>query len=515
MRREDSFTLFLLLLAVLFGAYVRLIVPLQANFPVLDGGLFYTMIQDLLANDFRLPLYTSYNHLNIPFAYPPLPLYLAALLHLLSGVDLLEIVRWLPAVFSLLTLPAFFFLAREMLGSTSQAALATLLFALLPRSYEWLIMGGGVTRAPGMLFLLLFLWMCYRAFANGDRRATFSAALLGGLVLLSHPERALHAAVAGLLFWLWLDRSWAGAQRALVIGGGTLLVSAPWWGSVLARYGVETLAQGAQAAGERWLFWAPLLQLNFTDEMVPILAFLAVFGAFVAWKSGKGLLAIWFLLVFLTDPRSAPHVVPIQVALLAALSLSEVLFPALGNAVPNWQAIFLERRGKVFFGYFLLLLLFNAQWNVLQVQKLVLSNADREALRWIATHAPAESRFLVLDWQETLTLSPVQEWFPSLSGRMNIVTVQGREWLPGRAHFKVRMDAYEDLYACHYDRPVCLEQWADRNGETFDYVYLSMRLPSGDLQISRLADGLRASEAYRLVYETPEVWIFERLRPSP
>ena len=35
--------------------------------------------------------------------------------------------------------------------------MATLAFALIPRSYEWLIMGGGITRAPGMLFALLAL----------------------------------------------------------------------------------------------------------------------------------------------------------------------------------------------------------------------------------------------------------------------------------------------------------------------------------------------------------------------
>ncbi len=514
MRREASFTVFLLLLAVLFGAYVRLVIPLQSKFPVLDGGLFYTMMRDLLASDFRLPLSTSYNHLDIPFAYPPLPFYLATIVYRALDLDLLELLRWLPAFFSLLTLPAFFLLMRELLNSAPQAALATLLFALLPRSYEWLVMGGGITRAPGMLFFLLFLWMCYRTFARRERKAALWAAILGGLTLLSHPERALHAAVSGLLFWLWLDRSWAGTRRALAIGGGTLLVSAPWWGIVIARYGVGTLAQGAQAAGDRWLFWAPLLQLNFTDEMAPVLAFLAVFGMFVAWKFGKSLLAIWFLLIFLTDPRSAPHVISVQVALLATLSLNEVLFPALGNASADWRVIFLERRGKVFFGYFLLLLLFNAQWNVLQVQKLVLSEADRQALTWVAQHTPSEARFLVLDWQETPTLSPLQEWFPALSARMDIVTLQGREWLPGEAHFKARMEAYEALYSCLYEQPFCLEQWAAQHGETFDYVYLSQRLPNGERQSSCLADALRASQAYRLIYETPDVLIFEHL-PSP
>ncbi|MCX7608644.1 MAG: glycosyltransferase family 39 protein [Anaerolineales bacterium] len=508
---EWQWTILLLCLALLLGAYVRLFAPARAGFPVVDGGLFYAMTRDLLENNFRLPLVASYNYLRIPFAYPPLPLYLAATIHTAFKVDLLEVVRWLPSVFSLLALPAFFLLAQEMLGASSKAALAALIFALLPRAYDWTVMGGGLTRAPAALFLLLFLWACYRAFARKRWTMSIWAAFFGGLVLLSHPERSLHAAVAGLLFWLWLDRSKSGAQRAALIGIGTLLVSAPWWITVLSRYGIETYLLAARAGGARWLFWVPLFELSFTDESLPLIAILTVLGAFAAWKNHQRLLPVWFIFVFLTDPRSAPHVIAIHATLLATISLTDFIIPAFERFSKPWQETLGTNFGKVLLGYLLMMMVFNAQKNLLQIGNSVLSAADRQAIAWVAEQTPANSRFLIMDWYRVSTLSPLTEWFPALSQRQNLTTIQGREWLNGEEHFTIKTDLYIDLYNCLDQDAACLETWAAQNEETFDYVYLSHQTPGGGVRVSRLSDSLRAAPAYRLVYETAEVLIFERL----
>jgi len=61
-----------LLISVLFGAWMRFMPTLLTGTPINDGGMFYVMILDLRAHRFLLPAFTSYNHLNIPFAYPPL-----------------------------------------------------------------------------------------------------------------------------------------------------------------------------------------------------------------------------------------------------------------------------------------------------------------------------------------------------------------------------------------------------------------------------------------------------------
>ncbi len=213
-----TLTFLLLLLALLFGTFVRVLPVLQAGFPLNDGGLFYTMTSDLQKADYALPAVTTYNRLDIPYAYPPLPFYLMALIRSITGADLLDIIRWLPVVFSLLTIPAFFLLAQALLGDPLKAALATVMYALLPRSYEWVIMGGGVTRAPAALFLILMTWGVYRLFRSGGWKFYLVTILSAALVILTHPERSLHAlATAGhpvALFRAQPDRPEARRHRS-------------------------------------------------------------------------------------------------------------------------------------------------------------------------------------------------------------------------------------------------------------------------------------------------------------
>ena len=133
---------------------------------------------------------TSYNGGSIPFTYPPLGFYLTAGLHLTTGASLLDVMAWLPALIATLTIPAFYLLARRLLERSDLALMATLAFALIPRSYEWLIMGGGITRAPGMLFALLALAAVIRLVHRPTWKDASLLGILIALTALSHLEMA-------------------------------------------------------------------------------------------------------------------------------------------------------------------------------------------------------------------------------------------------------------------------------------------------------------------------------------
>ena len=162
LRDQQLFGLAMILFVItLFGTAVRLFFVLRADFPLNDGGMFYQMTRSFSTTVTPCPSYTAYNASQIPFAYPPLPFYLAALLQQASGLDLLLIFRFLPVIFSILTIPAFFLLSPEMLGQDFPAIHATLIFAILPPGYEWLIMGGGVNRAqPSCSRCWPYGWLC-------------------------------------------------------------------------------------------------------------------------------------------------------------------------------------------------------------------------------------------------------------------------------------------------------------------------------------------------------------------
>src|SRR6266545_6504676 len=156
----------IVLFAVIIGLLLRIAFPLIAPFPLNDGGLFYTMIRDLQANNYALPVFTTYNQAQIPFAYQPLAFYLGSLLSDFTRVDPLNILRLLPPIISAAGIPVFYLLAKEFLPNKTYAALATLLFAFAQRIFAWQIMGGGITRSFGFLFALLTMYFATRLFST-------------------------------------------------------------------------------------------------------------------------------------------------------------------------------------------------------------------------------------------------------------------------------------------------------------------------------------------------------------
>ena len=140
----------ILFTATIFGSLFRLLPVWMAGFPINDGGMFYTMVQDLRSNQYIPPLYTTYNNLNIPFVYPPLGFYLGAVVSdLLNLGTPLVVIQWLPAILNALCIPVFYLLAKEVMGDKLQSAISTLVFSLIPHMTAWFSMGGGLTRALG------------------------------------------------------------------------------------------------------------------------------------------------------------------------------------------------------------------------------------------------------------------------------------------------------------------------------------------------------------------------------
>lgn len=520
---EKQFALIMLGFALLMGSFVRLYPMIKTGFPVNDGGLFFKMIQDLQQAGYQLPFVTTYNHLDIPFAYPPFPLYFVAILNQISKVPLLALVGWLPAIISILSMAAFYLLARKLLDNEFQAALAAMFFALLPHSFEWQIMGGGVTRAFGGLFYILFSYCTYRTFWE-KKGNIIPAIITGSLLVLSHPEWTLHGIVTAGYFWWTKGRNKPGILKALLLAGSVALLTALWWLDVILRHGIQVFLAAPKASGTHLLFWVPLLLLNFTGESVPFTALLGIIGAIYLLHKKQPFLAIWFLLVFLTDPRSSLNVAPIQVSLLAAIAFSEIFRPWLAIETADKNVVSEKRLknktriplGLVVLGYFSILGLVNAQLCSLKlVDNSVLSQAERQALTWVSNNTPSSSRFLVMTWQEDASISPILEWFPALTGRVSISTVQGREWLPGIQNFTARWLYFPDLQECLYKDLPCVNAWLTKMEEApINYLLFTLSSPTdaGEQErSSSLLVSVQQSKNYGLVYDSPDVVIYQRL----
>jgi hypothetical protein len=510
------------LLAIELGSLVRLLPIAMHGFPLNDGGLFYQMTEDLIANGLRLPLMTSYNGGGIPFAYPPLGFYLAASLQLATKAPLLELVRWLPGLFSILTIPAFYLLARRLLSSSELATIAVLTFALIPRSHEWLVMGGGLARSPGMLFSILSLIQADRLLERPTWKNALLLGLLLALVTVSHLEMAWYTLFSSLLFWVFRGRtrnSFGGVALALAAAAA---LSSFWWLPVVATHGVTPFVQAA-LTGQHTLSSSAAVLTNFTGEpFLGVFVLLGLLGAVVYIARRELLLPLWLFLTILLDPRAAGTDASAPLALLVAVAVTFVVLPPLVEPVrqprtvqdqlasPASGMLAVPRRTRnmvvgalaAYGVYAALLAPFSPSSSIA-----VLRPGEVEAMDWIGVHLPRSAEFLVVSARTRWESDPLSEWFPALTHQVSLATPQGQEWTGGLAEAAERHQA---LQQCATRGLRCLEGWLAEGKTRFDYVLVATYPASSAIQTVALVQGLERSQDYELVFSNPDAAVFSR-----
>ena len=504
----------ILMLAILLGVFMRFNITLLAGFAINDGGMFAVMVEDLRTNGYLIPAFTTYNHFDIPFAYPPLGFYFGALAVDIFNMDATQSLRWVPAFFASLSIPAFYFLSLRILKDKYYASLSTMFFALMPRAFSWFVMGGGLTRSPGQFFMLITLLLVLRLYEENRRADILWTGFFGGLAVMSHPEAAVHTVVSAVLFWVMLSRKRSAFIQSIFVGVVVVIVTAPWWGTVLNYHGVEPLLNAAQT-GQKLLAVFHLVFFVFTEE--PYATFIAIFGIIgLAHRLIRRdyLLPLWMAIPFFVEGRSAAGPAAIPLAMLAAIGFAQVLLPALQMSVKkeaHSSEVITSIERNVFF-YLLLYLVFSAYQFGFQLSKATLYQPDQVAMQWVLENTPDDSRFLVLTGTQSVSCDSVLEWFPALTGRQSLFTVQGTEWTKGDEFGLFIQETY-DLQACYDDGPVCVS--SSMNPAEFDFVYLSKILRTDNCKplasqhtYTYFIESVRADEKYKIEYETDGVMIY-------
>ena len=527
--RRTEWADLIFILAIFLGAFMRFNPTLLAGFAINDGGMFAVMVDDLKASHYVLPAFTSYNHLNIPFAYPPLGFYLGRIACDLFGLTAPQALRWVPALFASLSVPAFYLLALRLLKNKYYAAISTLFFALMPRALSWYVMGGGLTRSPGQFFMLLTLASVVRLYQENRRADIFFAGLFGGLAVISHPEAAVHTFVSAILLWLMVSRKRGAFINSIFVGLIVLVVSAPWWATVIHYHGVEPLLNGA-ATGQKTLAVFHLLFFVFTEEpYATMIAILGLIGIAQRLIRRDFLLPLWMAIPFFVEGRSAAGPAAIPLAMLAAIGLVDVIFAGLGilgakNATLQTQeSAEKETRAsdqispaeRNIFIYVLLYLIFSAYQFGLGLSSATLYSPDQEAMTWIRAHTPDSSRFLVLTGTSSVSCDSVLEWFPALTGRQSIFTVQGTEWTQGPNFNQYVTSTYAAQKCLYSGDASCLDAAVDRSAYDFIYVSKILRVDNcGPLSPQKtfpaFLEDIQADHSFQTVYETEGVIVLEK-----
>lgn len=527
--RRSEWADLIFFLAVFVGAFMRFHPTLMAGFAINDGGMFAVMLDDLKANHYLLPAFTSYNHLNIPFAYPPLGFYLGGIASDLFAWTAPPTLRWLPALFASLSIPAFYLLAKRLLRDKFLAAVATLFFALMPRALFWYVMGGGLTRSPGQFFMLLALASVVRLYQENRRSDILLAGLFGGLAVMSHPEAAVHTFVSALFLWIMLSRRWTGFLNSMLVGLIVLALSAPWWATVLHSHGIDPLLRGA-ATGQKTLAVFHLLFFVFTEEpYATVIAVLGLIGISHQLIHRDYLLPLWMALPFFVEGRSAPGLAAIPLGMLAAIGLAQIVFVGLGvyrstSMAPKTEGLTESETKKAdlilpaernIFIYLLFYLIFSTYQFGAGLSTATLYTPDREAMDWVRENTPASSRFLVLTGTSSVSCDSVLEWFPALTGRQSILTIQGTEWTQGGNFNNYVVSTYGVQKCLSGGDASCLD--AAITPSAYDYIYISKILHADNCSpvapprtFPFFVEQMRTNSGFQMLYETEGVIIFRK-----
>ena len=500
---------FFLILTVFFGLYVRLFPVFRADFPLVDGGMFYTMIKDLQASHFVLPVFTTYNQSGIPFAYPPLAFYIAGLANAITGVPLLDMIKWQPVVTSILVIPVFHYFMKQVLNSEPKAALATLIFTLTPNSYWWNIVGGGLTRSLGALFFTITTVSAYQMYRE-KKPIWVAGTILGGtLVVLSHLTWALQSAAVIFLLWLYWGRNRQGVINTMITAIGILLLSSPWWMVILQNHGLQVFYLAGQVTHSRWLFWTIPFTLSFTGEYTTVIAVFAMVGFFIHLAKKEPFFPLWAIVCLITDPRGGIPASIFPFTVLAMSAITDGIAPQLFNIKTDeqypdsWALSLNSKIGRLFWGFFILLFLYNSYnvSNTLSYQ--VLAPREFQAIRWVNSNTKGTDRFLILDEQSNPLLSPFTEWFPALTDRRSVATLQGTEWLRGNRHYNKQYPIITSLHQCLYENVKCLYDLRNKTADQYNFIILSSKNPVP------LLNSLANHPAFELVYSSPMMKIFQ------
>jgi hypothetical protein len=505
--KDNKAILSAVILLIAFGMGVAVRVQYLSNsiYPINDGGLFYQMVEDLLNNGLRIPKYSTYNNDLIPFAYPPLAFYIVALIKLASGQSLLQLFRVIPLLVSILIIFAFYLFVKKLFNNEVKTALSVLIFALLPRTYQWFIMGGGVTRGFGFLFAILAIACIWDLFSQKLNWMNLAGVILfSSACVLSHPETSLFLVFMAGVLLIYHRFGWMNLRNGLIVVAGVIVCILPWIISIVGHHGLDPFLGAAGTGHGEWFEIKNFLTLKFGFENPLFLSIVSVFGLIALFLNRDRLtyiLSAGILIGYFLFPRSGPNLLTLLVSPLAAMGFYKII--TLSGSKEGQETSFYEAMESSFKSKVILIFVvvylsigaFSFKY-IVDRERLILTDDLLEVYSWLDENIDQDDHIMFYPaagagrywWNDFAA-----EWFPALTSKANLTTVQGYEWVAGE--YQKRVDEYVELRTCSETGPVCVADWESRNAIRVNYLVIG--------QITARQDFLEnfiQHENYRIAY---------------
>jgi len=512
---RKRFLLICVLAALALGILVRLPYFLTTDFVLGDGGFLVPMIAAIRKGHYLLPRFITYNTVQFPVAYPALGLYLDALSCDIFGIQPADYARWAPLILNLGTIAVVVLLAQKILKNREGVLFFALIFPLIPRSYEFLIMGGGVTRSLGCLLNVLALYYADAIHGRFRAKDIGLCLLFAGGAVASHMEFALDTLFLVALIIILHEPNWRGGLTAVFVTSGAVILASPWWATVLHYHGFGPFLDAKDTS--EWTrnhFVRDLLELKiFWKHYGFFLGGLGALGFIFCLEQKQWLLPAWYLGAFILTPRQGPTAGSIPIALLAAVALTRIVKRSVKWLRPHVAFLdetALQSAAVVTAAVFLLAPLAYTSIRYYHTSPLAgLTKGERDAMDWIQSHMPTDAKFVTVSKPGYWQIDYYAEWFPVLTGRYSATTVQGYEWRPNLEYAKreAAVDRLKDFQGADQSRVPALVLW-----QYPDIPYVAIFDPPR--RMIHLAYFL-ATKRYETVYNTDDCLVLKRLRLPP
>jgi hypothetical protein len=516
---KKSFYCFLLVIIIFGASLLRLQLVQSSYYPLNDGGLFYQMVEDLQENNFRLPEYTTYNQNNIPFVYPPLPLFFVGVLNSISGIDLVQLFKYLPLIFNIIAIPVVSLLIFEITQNDQIALMATFLWSMAVPSYQWQIMGGGITRSPALLLSFACLLFLSKHFKNPSWRNRILTSIFAALTLLSHFEIFWSIALSMVVFWLFSSNHKKNLLELISITGLTILLSLPYWVTIIQNHGIQPLVSSL-GSGEFNIIKSIVVftMFNYANEFsFTIISALGFIGLFYLLYWRKSFIPVWFLVMAFLDPRSAARSVLLPLSILASIVVIQIILPSFhqitfpkGSYFFRFSTIILNPKAITLFPFIFIIIISTFYASLVEGLNMQgISREEKEDMVWIKTNTPSDAKFLVLSSAKIWQYDHTAEWFPVLTGRTSINTVQGNEWLPNGS-YEQASNNYNQVKGCYYQDEACAQNWLRDFGLDVGYIFVE-KSPCSDARPFcniNIITALKMNQAYQILYESESGVVF-------
>ena len=499
----------LVVIIIALGSILRLIPLLLLGFPTdipyNGGGLYYAFSTAILDNHFAYPLVIpNYSTYGVPFAYNPLIFYFIAFLASTTTISPLLLHIYLPTIFSILSVIAFWFLINTIIKNRHVIITSTFFYCILPQAFSEIIPGEGLVESFGTFLFIIGIFCFFKSFQAKSRLYLIFSGITFGILLLGSPGGAFAYGLSVVII-AFFNEEWISAiKKIAIIYVFGIILSIPWWMTVISHHGINTIINGFLIKNSDIL---QILINGFTFNTGCgwlFGALLCLMGFIFCLLRKRWLFPIWFIAIYLAGEIS--YIVPIIASILMAIGLIKFIIPSLKNVQPEGKIT------KIFLSLFIIFIILHGIGNAAYYDtKFHYSNtpisyrelqdneiAFTKSITTIKENLNPSSQILLIGDYESWWAG---DWLPVLIERPVINVRYGLEWTNNFTDVKKMEDnIIQHLKKGDYNGS---KKVASDYGTYFTHVF-AIKTPNSETVIAVLKNN-----GSNLLYENEKVVFFE------